>query len=443
MLRTADLDYPLPEELIATTPAEPRDAARLLVISRTDESRLEHRTIRDLPDILRPPAERAAMPPDLMIVNATRVLPARFKGVRTDTGGGVEGLYLRPAPPSSDPDAGVRWIVLLKMRRAKPGAIVQLFDPTGNDSGLHLELIERTAEDNGAWLVSVARASRPCLPAESQSLLESFGLTPVPPYILASRKRHELAIEDSRDRSTYQTVYAATRAPEGHGSVAAPTAGLHFTPNLLARLEAAGVHRAECSLDVGLGTFKPVETEFLEQHPMHSEWCHVPPETADLLRQWHGPTGPCLGRLARGPWVGDFSQHTPAESSGSQPTAAAETAATSAGRPMPRGRILAVGTTTARTLESFDSPEEMLLTPTKETRLLITPGYRFKHIDALLTNFHLPQSTLLALVAAFLSPPGRGGDPAHAIQRLKAIYAEAVRERYRFYSFGDAMLILP
>lgn len=396
MLRTADLDYPLPEDLIATTPVEPRDSARLLVVSRTDASRMEHRTVRELPEILRPAALRGTMPPDLMVVNATRVLPARFKGVRTDTGGGVEGLYLRPAPPLLDAagsDTGTaRWIVLLKMRRAKPGAIVRLFDPAGNESGLQLHLIERTSEDNGAWIASVARASGPCSASESQSLLDSFGLTPVPPYILASRKRHELAIDEGRDRSTYQTVYADARAPEGHGSVAAPTAGLHFTSELLATLESAGVHRAECSLDVGLGTFKPVETEFVEQHPMHSEWCHMPEATADAI-------GAC------------------------------------------RGRRIAIGTTTARTLESFGSIEEMRLSPTKETRLLITPGYRFKHIDAMLTNFHLPQSTLLALVAAFLTSPE--SDPEHAVGRLKAIYAEATRERYRFFSFGDAMLILP
>lgn len=396
MLRTSDLDYPLPEELIATTPVEPRDSARLLVVSRTDASRLEHRKVRELAEILRPTELRATLPPDLMVVNATRVLPARFKGVRTDTGGGVEGLYLRPAPPlasgSSDDAALARWVVLLKMRRAKPGAIVRLFDPAGNESGVQLHLVDRTQEDNGAWIVSVARASEPCSVSESQALLDSFGLTPVPPYILSSRKKHELLIEDAKDRTTYQTVYAASRAPEGHGSVAAPTAGLHFTSELLANLEAAGVGRAACSLDVGLGTFKPVDTEFVEQHPMHSEWCHVPKETAEAIAHR-------------------------------------------------RGRLIAIGTTTARTLESFASVDEMLREPTKETRLLITPGYRFKHIDALLTNFHLPQSTLLALVAAFLTPLET--DPARAIERLKHIYSEAIRERYRFFSFGDAMLILP
>ena len=453
MLRTSDLDYPLPEELIATTPAEPRDSARLLVVSRTDTSRLEHRTVRELAEILRTAELRATMPPDLMVVNATRVLPARFKGVRTDTGGGVEGLYLRPGPPLASlvSDTGAdaptaRWIVLLKMRRAKPGAIVRLFDPAGNESGVQLHLIDRTPEDNGAWIVSVARASspcpsgtgfpardlpesellHPCLASESQSLLDSFGLTPVPPYILASRKKHELLIEDALDRKTYQTVYAAARAPHGHGSVAAPTAGLHFTSELLASLEAAGVRRAECSLDVGLGTFKPVETEFVEQHPMHSEWCSVPGETAKLLRGMGVPPT-CLG-MARGQ----------EETRAGRPCHEAKTH----GLESPcHGRVIAIGTTTARTLESFASVEEMLREPTKETRLLITPGNKFKHVDALLTNFHLPQSTLLAMVAAFLAPAD--GDAAAAIERLKAIYAEAIRERYRFFSYGDAMLILP
>ncbi len=451
MLRTSDLDYPLPEDLIATIPAEPRDSARLLLVSRTDTSRLEHRRVRELPEILRPSELRATMPPDLMVVNATRVLPARFKGVRTDTGGGVEGLYLRPAPPlpSLASDTGTdmptaRWIVLLKMRRAKPGAIVRLFDPAGNESGVRLHLIDRTAEDNGAWIVSVARASgpcpsgtgfparnlsateqlQPCSSSESQSLLDSFGLTPVPPYILASRKKHEMLIDDARDRKTYQTVYAAARAPEGHGSVAAPTAGLHFTPELLASLETAGVRRAECSLDVGLGTFKPVETEFIEQHPMHSEWCHVPRETAELLRGMGVPPM-CLG-------LAEEQERTRA----GRPCHEAKAPAAAG-----HGCVIAIGTTTARTLESFESPDEMLREQTKETRLLITPGYKFKHVDALLTNFHLPQSTLLAMVAAFLAPAD--GDSGAAIKRLKGFYAEAIRERYRFFSFGDAMLILP
>ncbi len=394
VLRTADLDYPLPEELIATTPVEPRDSARLLVVSRTDTSRLEHRTIRDLAEILRPSATRDAMPPDLMVVNATRVLPARFKGIRTDTRGQVEGLYLGPASSPPHPSTPPRWTVLLKMRRAKPGARVMLYDHDGQESGIALTLIDRTIEDNGSWIVEAAWSGQPPAPdaASSLDLLNAIGLTPVPPYILASRKKSQLSIPDTRDRAAYQTVYAAAKPIEGHGSVAAPTAGLHFTPSLLAQLESAGVHREEVSLDVGLGTFKPVETEFVEQHPMHAEWCHVPRQTAEAIRNR-------------------------------------------------TGRLIAIGTTAARTLESFETPEEMLRTDTKETRLLITPGYHFKHIEALLTNFHLPESTLLALVAAFLAPDG--SDPAAAIARLKHIYAEAIRERYRFYSFGDAMLILP
>ena len=401
MLRTADLDYPLPEELIATTPASPRDAARLMVVSRSDPSRLEHRFVRDLPEILRPPALRESMPPDLMIVNSTRVLPARFKGVRTDTGGHVEGLYLgsTDASPAGGGDATVGWTVLLKMRRMKPGVRVRLFDRSGSESDLHLRLVERAGDSAGAWHVAVEHEGPACNPAH---LLDRIGLTPVPPYILASRRRTHLEVPDDLDRSTYQTVYAATNMPMDHGSVAAPTAGLHFTPELLARLKSSRVERAEVFLDVSLGTFKPVETEFVEQHPMHSEWCQVPRETAEMLRSSHG-------------------------------------------------RVIAVGTTAARTLESFVSTDEMLREHSMHTRLLITPGYAFKHIDALLTNFHLPQSTLLAMVAAFLAPPTvhpinaeiRQVDSPSGIDRVKAIYAEAIREQYRFYSFGDAMLVLP
>lgn len=397
MLRTSDLDYPLPDDLIATRPAEPRDAARLLVVSRTDPNRLEDRAVRDLPDILRPPERRAVLPPDLMVVNATRVLPARFLGERDDTHGHAEGLYVAPAP-AEHPDAtrGPLWIVLLKMRRAKPGIIVRLLDRHARDSGVRLRLIERSG-DEGAWIVLVESQTLALTPGlTADDLLEYVGLTPVPPYILAARRKGQLDIADDLDRKAYQTVYAATAAARpGHGSVAAPTAGLHFTPNLLGRLSEAGVRRAQVALDVGLGTFKPVETEFIQQHPMHTEWCSVPPSTAADIA-----------------------------------------AVRSAG-----GRILAIGTTAARTLESFESTDDMLKTQARDTQILIAPGYRFKHVDALLTNFHLPKSTLIAMVSALFAR--QGDDPAAGVDRLKTIYAHAIRERYRFYSYGDAMLILP
>jgi S-adenosylmethionine:tRNA ribosyltransferase-isomerase len=393
MLRTEDLDYHLPEELIATTPAEPRDSARLLVLSRSDPARLEHRTVRDLPEVLN--QSRAAPPQaaggDLMVVNATRVLPARFRGLRLDTGGAVEGLFVDSTQPSE-------WTVLLKMRRMKPGVIVRLTDHQSQPCGTNLLLVERTGADNGAWTVKIQDEHGAAIVANPPDLLARIGLTPLPPYIRAARKAGHIEVSDDRDRETYQTVYATARGERpGHGSVAAPTAGLHFTPDLLARLSANSVQRAEVTLDVGLGTFKPVETEFVEQHPMHTEWCSVPEATARAIA-----------------------------------------AARDKGN-----RIIAVGTTAARTLESFDSPDEMLRAGSKETRLLITPGYRFRHVDVLMTNFHLPKSTLMAMVAAFLEAPGSDKTPEGGIARLRAAYAAAVRERYRFYSYGDAMLILP
>lgn len=433
MLRTADLNYTLPEDLIATAPVEPRDSARLLVVSRSDPALLEHRFVRDLPDILRPvnSGTAAAPPPDVLVVNSSRVLAARFRGVRVDSGGQAEGLYIQPAPPSH-PDAhrGPLWIVLLKMRRLKPGVVVNLLDRYGRDSGIRLRLIEpastpgsSTADPAPAtpgWIVLVESQSVALTPGlTAADVLDFVGLTPIPPYILAARRKTLAHITDEHDRSTYQTVYASTTNERpGHGSVAAPTAGLHFTPDLLRRLRDVGIHQHDVTLDVGLGTFKPVEAEFIEQHPMHTEWCSIPPTTASAIAATHAaPVG------------------SPA-----------------------RGRVIAVGTTAARTLESFDSTHEMLRTRCKSTNILITPGYRFKHVDVLLTNFHLPQTTLLAMVAAlFAQPPAatsttNGGSDAppisetdihHAIDRLKAIYAEAIQHRYRFFSFGDAMLILP
>jgi S-adenosylmethionine:tRNA ribosyltransferase-isomerase len=402
MLRTDALDYELPEDLIATTPAEPRDAARLMVLSRSDPGRLEHRAVRDLPEVLRPRERRSTMPPDLMVVNATRVLAARFTGVRVDTGGHVEGLYVRPgSAPAGESSAGPVWVVLLKMRRMKPGVLVALHDRHGRESGVRLRLLERDAGDPGAWAVAVESERLALSPAmTAPDLLEWVGLTPLPPYILAARRRTRASVAEEADRSRYQTVYATDRGERpGHGSVAAPTAGLHFTAPLLEALREAGVERAEVTLDVGLGTFKPVETEHVEEHPMHAEWCSVPGATAGAVARIHGPD------------------------------------------PARRGRVIAVGTTAARTLESFESVGAMLRDRAHETRILITPGYRWRHVDGLLTNFHLPRSTLLAMVASLLMR--EGDDPMEGVRRLLGAYAVAVREGYRFYSYGDAMVILP
>jgi S-adenosylmethionine:tRNA ribosyltransferase-isomerase len=365
VLRTADLDYSLPPDRIATHPAHPRDAARLMVIDRATGQALDHRAVRDLPLLLRPG--------DLLVFNTTRVIPARFRGVRKGTGGRFEGLWLRDCGPT-------RWICLIKGRHTRAGAEFELSGHDGSASGVRLRVIGRPAEEPEAWEVEVLGAEGLSTP----QLLERAGWTPLPPYILKARRDAGDSGDEAADREEYQTVYAREA-----GSVAAPTAGLHFTPGLLEGLDAAGVRRAEVTLHVGTGTFRPVETEFVEQHPMHSEWCTMSAATRDAI----------LAARAAG------------------------------------GRVIPVGTTAARTIESYAAvPGGAALAESMETRLLITPGYRFRWCDGLMTNFHLPRSTLLAMVAALLQPGG--------VAKLKRLYAEALERGYRFYSFGDAMLIL-
>lgn len=362
MLRTSDLEYDLPEDRVATVPAEPRDSARLMVVRR-DGGSAEHRRVRDLPEYLRAG--------DLLVLNTARVLAARLVGVREDTGGRAEALYLREESPG-------RWVALVKSRRLKAGMAVRLEREGGADSGVRLRLVERRDEEPGAWLLDVEGAAG----RATAQVLADVGRTPLPPYILAARRHAGLAVPDAQDRARYQTTYAA-----GEGaSVAAPTAGLHLTPELLEVLAARGVRRADVTLHVGTGTFKPVETEFVEQHPMHEESCEMPVATREAILRTRDAGG----------------------------------------------RVVCVGTTACRTVEAFaaaDAGARALA-----TRLLVTPGYGFRWTDALLTNFHLPRSTLMALVAASLG----GG-----AERLKRLYDEALREGYRFYSYGDAMLILP
>jgi S-adenosylmethionine:tRNA ribosyltransferase-isomerase len=426
VLRTEELDYPLPQDRIATAPAVPRDSARLMVVWRDRrEAPAEHAQVRDLPRYLR----RG----DLLVVNTSRVIPARVLGRRADTGGRVEGLYLGPANTGesaraepSVADTPPAWRLLLRGRRLRPGVRVTLDSRDGQESEVVLRLVRRVeaprdgpAEacdpadhreppgEEGAWIAAAEdRAGRP-RPEPAVTLLERCGLPPLPPYIRAARRRRHQAETVPADSGSYQTVYAApagvagdergARAPAGvpDGSVAAPTAGLHFTPELLARLAEAGVERAEVVLHVGAGTFKPVETEYVEQHPIHAEWCEVPASTAR--------------RLA---------------------------AARREGR-----RVIAVGTTSARTLESIEPEELGDAGRSGWTRLLITPGHRWRCVDGLMTNFHLPRSSLMALVAARLERAGDG--PGEGVRRLLALYAEAVRAGYRFYSYGDAMLVLP
>ena len=370
MLRTADLEYDLPDRLVATRPAEPRDSARLLVVRRSAPGERRHMRVRDLPSLLQPG--------DTLVCNTTSVLPARLLAHRP-TGGKVEGLFLRQRHDLAPPAGGAAvWETLLKTnRKPKPG---ERLDAGG---AVFLRVLERD-DASGEWLVAVEGAGAS---PDPRATLDAIGATPLPPYILAARKARHDETPDEADRRWYQTVFndPATADREG-ASVAAPTAGLHFTPELLRAIDGAGVTRASVVLHVGAGTFKPIETDTVEQHPMHSERCVVPARTLEALE-----------------------------------------AAGAAGH-----RRIAVGTTTARALESV--PDGQTSDWSGDTRLLITPGHRWKRLDALMTNFHLPRSTLLAMVGALF--PGGVAD-------LLAVYREAIDREYRFYSYGDAMLILP
>ncbi|GAB4383348.1 MAG: tRNA preQ1(34) S-adenosylmethionine ribosyltransferase-isomerase QueA [Phycisphaerales bacterium] len=374
MLPAAALEYELDESLIAVRPAEPRESARLMVVRRSRPDQIDHRRIADLPGLL--------SPGQVLVFNRTRVLPARFLGRNLDTGGRVEGLWLGDLPA----DGAHVWEALIKARRFRPGRRIELTDAAGRQTGVTLTLVERRGED-GTWAVQVHDpGSRP-----TPEILEQVGLTPLPPYIRGARKRAGVDVPDEMDRRAYQTVFCDGQSGAGdahqpvQGSVAAPTAGLHFTPELLHRLADVGVERAEVTLHVGAGTFKPIETEHVEEHPMHSEWC----------------------RLGEGAWVLDAPK-----------------------------TLVAVGSTSARTIESFAQLRARgePIPDWLATDLLIAPGYAWQRVDGLLTNFHLPRSTLLAMVAALL--PG-------GVEQLLDLYRLAMQQRYRFYSYGDAMLILP
>jgi S-adenosylmethionine:tRNA ribosyltransferase-isomerase len=335
-------DYDLPAGLIAQLPVEPRDAARLLVVRR-DEGTLEHSFVRDLPRLL--------SPADIVVFNDTRVIPARLTGTRDDTGGKWEALVLA--------DRDGLWECMAQTR-----GFAKIGERFHTHTGLALELVNRT--DDRHWLV------RPLAEGRLEDLLGRFGQIPLPPYI---RK----GIANRADVERYQTVYATTP-----GSVAAPTAGLHFTDELLANLAGQGVATARVTLHVGLGTFAPIKTADPTRHPIHREWCEV-----------------------------------------SAATVAAITAAKARG-----GRVVAVGTTTVRTLESA-SMIGALSEFRGETGLFIHPPYTFHTVNAMLTNFHLPRTTLLLMVQALSGST-----------LLKTAYETAIREEYRFYSYGDAMLIL-
>lgn len=336
-------DYELPPELIAQHPLAERDASRLLVLDRATGT-IEHRRFHDIVSYFGAG--------DCLVVNDTKVLPARLRGVRRQTGGKWEGLFLK--------ETGTDWEMMLKMG-GKPQASEFLDVESG---ALSLELISKTPV--GTWRV------RPIPPFPASQLLREYGHIPIPPYI----RQGEDAAEDIE---RYQTVYAAVP-----GAVAAPTAGLHFTPRVLDELAAKGVQRLSVTLHVGPGTFQPIKVDDTNDHIMHTEWCTLTPENTRRLQAVRN-TG---------------------------------------------GRIVAVGTTAVRTLEAA-SRLGALESFEGETDLFIVPPYHFRAVDALVTNFHLPKSTLLMLVCAF------GG-----VEQVLAAYRTAIRERYRFYSYGDAMLIL-
>lgn len=342
-------DYDLPSELIAQTPLRHRADARMLVVDRKSGT-FQHLHVRDLPTLLEPS--------DCVVVNDTKVLPARLMGTRKATGGRWEGLFLSFGPQGL-------WQIIGKTRgKIKSGERVQLQTSDGR-VGFTLEFSAKL--DDGSWIVHPETDDPPL------KALESVGWVPIPPYI-----RNGRMVPD--DEVNYQTVYASKP-----GAVAAPTAGLHFTPQLFHAVKEMGAAIVPVTLHVGIGTFKPIVAERLEDHEMHSEWCSVTEQVA----------------------------------------------ATIAGRRLAGGRIVAVGTTSVRVLESASDPEGHLQPFEGETALFIKPPYQFKNVDVLLTNFHLPKSTLLVLVRTF------GGDDL-----IREAYQEAIRERYRFFSYGDAMLIL-
>ncbi len=339
-MEKSDFFFNLPEELIAQTPLEQRDASRLLHLDKKT-GEIEHRHFYELPQYLHKG--------DCLVLNNTRVLPARLLGCR-QSGGGVELVLLR--------DLGEgRWECLSRPgRKTKPGTLLQFGD------GELTATVEAVAE-GGNRIVQFHYTGI------FLEVLERLGKMPLPPYIK----------EELQDGERYQTVYSREL-----GSAAAPTAGLHFTPELLEQIEQMGVKLCYVTLHVGLGTFRPVKEEKIEDHEMHSEFCMIPPETAETINT--------------------------VKKNG--------------------GRVIAVGTTSCRTLESFAEEDGTVAAGSRWTDIFIYPGYRFKCIDALITNFHLPESTLIMLVSALA---GR--------ENVLRAYETAVKERYRFFSFGDAMFI--
>ena len=342
-LQTKDFDFELPEELIAQTPIEPRDASRLMVLDKTT-GEIEHRHFHDITEYLNEG--------DCLVLNNSRVLPARIYGIKNETGAHVEFLLLKNCGDDV-------WEALAGPgKRAKVGTSF-----TFEGSSMTCEVIE--VKDDGNRMIRFHYDKGTNFFTE----LDKIGQMPLPPYIK----------EKLKDKERYQTVYS-----KEEGSAAAPTAGLHFTPELLEKVQAMGVKVGYVTLHVGLGTFRPVKEDEITDHTMHSEYCVIPQETADLINE--------------------------TKKNG--------------------GRVICVGTTSCRTIESQAAEDGTMRASAGWTDIFIYPGYKFKVLDALVTNFHLPESTLIMLVSALA---GR--------EHVLAAYQQAVEERYRFFSFGDAMFI--
>ena len=363
-MRTVDFDYDLPPELIAQTPIEPRDSSRLMVMNRNTGA-LEHNQFSNISEYLRPG--------DVMVFNQSRVIPARLYGHRTDTGSRVEFLLLRR-------NADGTWQSMARPgRRLRPGVVVEIEQADENTPFFH------KGETKGRFSVEITAAHEDGLKTvrlSSEEGIEAFGYAPLPPYIK----------ERLDDANRYQTVYAYQP-----GSVAAPTAGLHFTDELLDKVRSLGVETVFVTLHVGLDTFKPVDEEDPTEHKIHTEHYQIAPQAAKALNR-----------------------------------------AKSEGR-----RIIAVGTTSVRVLEQAaqdldQSGKSELSEIESEASLFILPGHTFRMVDAMITNFHLPRSSLLMLVSAFV---GNGTSTNLGLDSIKTSYREAIKNRYRFYSFGDAMLI--
>lgn len=340
-MKTSDFYYELPKELIAQTPLADRSSSRLLVVNK-NSGELSHRHFTDIADYLNPG--------DCLVLNDTRVIPARLHGIKEGTGGKIEFLLLNRRTRDE-------WEVILKPgKKAKPGAVFSF-----GDGILKAEILETVNDGN--------RIVRFIYDGLFENILDKLGEMPLPPYITAQLE----------DRERYQTVYS-----KNEGSAAAPTAGLHFTPELLKKISDMGVKIAYVTLHVGLGTFRPVKVDDVENHKMHSEFYVINEQTADIINQTRKNSG----------------------------------------------RIISVGTTSTRVLETVADSEGIVKPQSGWTDIFIYPPYKFRCVDALITNFHLPESTLLMLVSSFAGK-----------ENIMNAYNEAVKERYRFFSFGDAMLI--